>query len=416
MGRAGEVDLSRASAAAEWRRHWPLAATTLVASTVTGQQLQSVGVAMKPLSEAFGWSRGQISLTVTFSGIATVLLSPFVGALIQNFGPRRVALWAVPTAALLFGAVGLTGPSIASFWGVFLLYSIAQVAIGPVVWASAITSTFNSTRGLALGVGLCGSGFSPIVYPKLSLWFLEHFGWRGVYFGLAVAGAISLLPLLLFAFRPGNATVEGVTRPTWGLSEKEVVRTRLYWKLVFVIIAMGTLMATLSVHLVPLLLDRGLKPPEATSIAAAMGASALVGRWMGGFLLDRLIARWVVIPALALPAAGCVLLAEASTSMLSVEIGVVLTGLAFGVEYSMLPFLLSRYFGPRAFPKNLGLTMSFFGASFAICPPVAGFIYDAVRSYEPALLALSGMLIVGALFAATLPNYPEEPSSSGVDA
>jgi MFS family permease len=73
----------------------------------------------------------------------------------------------------------------------------------------------------------------------------------------------------------------------------------------------------------------------------------------------------------------------------------------------MLPFLVSRYFGQRAYSKVFGVSMSFFGLGYALAPPAAGFLFDRIGSYAAFLTVLSGLLIIAALVAMTFGKYPE---------
>jgi predicted MFS family arabinose efflux permease len=397
--------------AEEWRRHWPLILTTLVGSTFTGQHVYSTGVIMKPLNEAFGWSRGEISLTVTMAGLATVFFAPVVGMLTQRYGPRRVALIAVPLTALCFSSIALTGPALWTYYAAFVIYSIIQVAIGPVLWASAVTSTFKATRGLALGIGLSGTGFSSIIYPQAALWLTERFGWQGVFWGLALTAFTLLMPLVLFSFRPLHAGESGATTASApevsGRTFRETIRTGLYWRIVLVLTTAAATISTIKVHLVPLLTDKGVSAPVAASIIGVLGISTLAGRWIGGFLLDRLPARLVAIPFFILPAGGCLLFANFSGSVEHAVLAAALIGVSYGVEGDMLPFLVSRYFGQRAYSKVFGVSMSFFGLGYALAPPAAGFLFDRIGSYAAFLTVLSGLLIIAALVAMTFGKYPE---------
>jgi MFS family permease len=393
--------------------------TTLVGSTFTGQHVYSTGVIMKPLNEAFGWSRGEVSFTVTMAGLATVFFATFVGILTQRYGARRVAVVAVPLAAACFASIGLTGPELWTYYAAFLIYSMIQVAVGPVVWASAITSTFKVSRGLALGIGLSGSGFSSLIYPQAALWLAYTFGWQGVFWGLALMGFLLLMPLLLVAFRPlhegerkAASATEAPVPELWGLTFREAIRSSLYWRIILVLTTAAVTISTIKVHLVPLLTDKGVSTAIAAAVVGVLGFSTLAGRWIGGFLLDRLPARQVAIPFFLLPAVGCFLLANFSGSVPQALVGAAMIGVSYGVEGDMLPFLISRYFGQREYSKVFGLTMSFFGLGYAVAPTVAGFLFDSIGSYTIFLGVLSGLLVVATLVAATFGRYPDEEENS----
>ena len=405
------------SSAAEWRRHWPLVLTTLVGSTFTGQHVYSTGVIMKPLNEAFGWSRGEVSLTVTMAGLSTVFFAPVVGLLTQRYGARRVAMIAVPLTAACFAAIALTGPALWTYYAAFAIYAIIQVAIGPVLWASAVTSTFKVSRGLALGIGLSGTGFSSIIYPQAALWLTEHYGWQGVFCGLALVAFSLLMPLVLFAFRPlhtgqPKAAAGAPPQIAAGLTFREAIRTSLYWRVILVLTTAAVTISTVKVHLVPLLTDKGVSTATAASIVGVLGISTLAGRWVGGFLLDRLSARTIAIPFFLLPAAGCLLLANFNGSVEHALLAAALIGVSYGVEGDMLPFLVSRYFGQRDYSKVFGLSMSFFGLGYAVAPPLAGFLFDRIGSYTVFLIVLAGLLVMAAGVATTFGRYPNEAEAS----
>jgi len=397
----------------EWRTHWPLVLTCLVGSTIATKQISTTGVLMKPLNEAFGWTRGQVSFTVTISSIATILFSYGVGALIQRFGPRRVALVVSPLAATAFAAVGFTGPSLWTYYAAFAIFAAVQVASGPIVWATAVTSNFRASRGLALGVAMSGVGFGQLIYPQAALWIVEHssYGWRGVFVALAAADMLLLLPLLIFAFRPiagGRAKTAAAATNLWGASFGDAVRSSVYWRVALVMIVAALTVSTMLIHLLPLLTDKGMAPTTAASVVAVAGGSTLVGRWIGGFLLDRIHARWIATAFFLLPAFGCVLLSRFTGDYLQAVLVAALIGVSAGVEGDMLPFLLRCYFGPRNYARIYGLTMVFYSVGYALAPVAAGVLFDITGSYEGFLLTLSGLLILAAVVSVTLGPYAPE--------
>jgi len=397
----------------EWRSHWPLVLSCLAGSTIASKQISTTGVLMKPLHEAFGWTRGQVSATVTFSSIATVLFSIGVGALTRRVGPRRVALVASPLSAAAFAAIGFTGPSLWTYYAVFAIFAAVQVASGPIIWATAVTSKFKASRGAALGVGLSGIGVASLIYPSAAVWLLEHsgYGWRGVFVGLAAADMLLLLPLLIVAFHPSTPreaiTVVAVSN-LGGASLGEAVRTGVYWRVTLVLIVAALTVSTMMIHLLPLLTDKGVSVVTAASVVAVAGGSTVVGRCLGGFLLDHIHARWITPAFFLLPALGCVLLSRFSGNYLQAVIAAALIGGSAGVEGDMLPFLLGRYFGRRDYPRIYGLTMVLYSLGYALAPVAAGFLFDATGSYKGFLVTLSGLLVLAAAVSASFGPYPPE--------
>jgi predicted MFS family arabinose efflux permease len=181
----------------------------------------------------------------------------------------------------------------------------------------------------------------------------------------------------------------------------------------FLVAVTGAAIASLSVHLQPLMTDHGLDRVTAASIIAVIGPSVIVGRLVGGVLLDRIHARWIAMVFMALPATGCLLLIDFQGNHLHALLAAIGVGLASGVEGDMLAVMVSRYFGVRRFGAIYGLTMSMFSSGYALAPPAAGLLYDRTGSYDIGLLGLSVALFVAVGVAATFGPYPDRYSGGG---
>ena len=76
----------------EFRRGWRtlLAASIGNGSGLSGLAFYTFGVFILPLTEAFGWARGDVSIASSFLLLGTVISAPIVGSLIDRIGARRV--------------------------------------------------------------------------------------------------------------------------------------------------------------------------------------------------------------------------------------------------------------------------------------------------------------------------------------
>jgi MFS family permease len=403
----------------EWRNGWPVVLTAFVGGATVQAQTTSLAILVKPLGELFGWSRGEVTLALSFSAFSTIVLGPFMGGLVDRIGARNVALAGAPLAALGMILIGLSGPKLMGWYAAWLFYAAVQVANGPTVWASVVTKMFRATRGLALGVALSGAGAGAMIYPRVMVSLLDHFGWRGVYIGLALLNLALLGPLAFFALpRKSQANAPPLLVSSAmahfesgdvvnGMAVKSAVQTSTFWRLGFLVAVTGAAIASLSVHLQPLMTDHGVDPAAAASIIAVIGPSVIAGRLVGGALLDRIHARWIAMVFLALPATGCLLLIGFHGDHLHALLAAIGVGLASGVEGDMLAVMVSRYFGVRRFGAIYGLTMSLFACGYALAPPAAGMLYDRTGSYDPGLLGLSVALFVAVGVAATFGPYPD---------
>ncbi len=157
-------------------------------------------------------------------------------------------------------------------------------------------------------------------------------------------------------------------------------------------------------HLVPMALDRGL---PATNGAATMAIMALTGSaWqlVFGALLDRSGTPRIMAPVFLLAIVGVVLLAEAPTT-LARDIGAVIAGLGLGTEYASIPFLLSRYFGLRAFGAINGVVSGINAVVIGAAPALVDLAYDRTGSYRAGVACAVIALAISACLALALPRF-----------
>ena len=142
----------------EWRTGWRFVFVTHIGILGSIFMTFGLGQFMKPLSDAFGWSRAEISSATLFYSIGTILFATVLGALVDKHGPRTIALIGVPLTGLAIASVGLSGPSIWGWYMGWAAYAFFGLALGPIPWSAAVARHFNVSRGLALALGYSASG------------------------------------------------------------------------------------------------------------------------------------------------------------------------------------------------------------------------------------------------------------------
>jgi MFS family permease len=85
--------------------------------------------------------------------------------------------------------------------------------------------------------------------------------------------------------------------------------------------------------------------------------------------------------------------------------GVVLLGLGLGTEIDLIAFLVSRYFGQRAFGQLYGCCFMVFGLGSSIGRFLGGYLYDLSHSYNPALIGAGGALVIAVVLVNRLGPY-----------
>jgi len=189
---------------------------------------------------------------------------------------------------------------------------------------------------------------------------------------------------------------------TW----QQGLRSPAFWIIVVVLFVSSISMNGAITHLSALLTDRGITPRDAALCASMLGGSSLLGRIAVGWLLDRLFGARVALVVNLITAAGIFLLARANSFPVGC-VAAALIGIGAGGEAAITPYLLTRYFGLRAFSTLYGLTWTFYAAAGAIGPVLLGRAFDLTGSYTSLLVTLAVALSFAALMNLLLPKYPD---------
>jgi MFS family permease len=397
----------------EWRRGWPLVVAGAVGMGLSSLHAGALGVLMHPLQETFGWSRAEISASILIICVCILTLGPLIGPLIDRFGARRVALTGIVGFCATLAGVGLTGPGVASWYLAWALVGLIYPTVSTVMWTFGIGRCFDRQRGLALAVALSGVGIAGLISPLLTVALLPVVGWRGVFFTLALGGLIIALPTAWVAFHPeriarqSRPSAAGGPLALPGWSVRQIVASPRFWSMAVVMLLLAAAVGALMLHFQPILRDAGLSAAEAAGYAALIGPATVVGRVIGGWLLDRFPARIVAAVFFLSPAAVCAILLNYDGSPALSLVAAISLGLAAGAEGDAVAYLTAKYFGLKRYTFSYAILIGLFSFAYGLAPVIAGAVFDAVGAYDPLLNLLIAGLFVSALITLLLGRPPE---------
>lgn len=368
------------------------------------------GVFFKPLSQEFGWSRGQVSLAFSLSLLVMSLLFPLVGRLVDRFGARRVIVPSVFLFGLGLMSFAFLSPHLWHLYALYLLLGVVGGGTAPIPYSNVLSHWFDKRRGLALGVAMVGLGLGAFIMPFWAQRLIELAGWRGayVYIGLmvmvvaipVVAVFLKETPQLLGLTPDGELTREAPTgheAQEGGMSAREAWRTDTFWLLISAFFLMSASVHGCLIHLVPLLTDSGVTPQTAALATSLLGGALLLGRVGAGYLLDHFFASMVALGFFSGAAGGFILFWSGATGAL-VFVAAFLVGLGMGAEGDIIAYLVSRYFGLRSFSEIYGYAFAAFTLGGVVGPLLMGIGFDLTGSYRLVL----GAFVFASLLAAAL--------------
>jgi len=411
----------------EWRHHWPLVLTTSIGFSFHSIATYASGLFIEPLEQEFGWSRSQISIGLAIAAIATVPLSPVVGAFIDKWGSRRIALPGLVLTACSLAAFGTVSNSMAHWIALWCAYAFIGLSVKSTVWTHAISSTFNAGRGLALAVMLSGTALAQALVPPSARWLIADVGWREAWFWLGFGWCMPALLLAFFFLKdrprgepdgtPGPAPAAddrhgdarrdavrrdavrrgGAQRDEGSMTIGQAMRDPALLKLALATFIMMTLGLAVIVHLVPILSERGLTRETAAWVAGLSGIAGIAGKLITGALMDKLDGAKVGAVTLGSAALGFMLMVLPTGDTGTIA-GAAIVGYAVGTKLQVTAYLTSHLTGMRSFGKIFGLMNSVTAFSAGLGPFLSGVVYDNSGSYTYLLMAgIPGSIISASL-------------------
>lgn len=362
-------------------------------------------VFVKPLAAEFGWSREAISGGFAIAAVTLGLVSPLLGRWIDCFGPRRVILPCMSIYICGIASLALLRSGVWQFYVTCFLLGLVGNGAAHLAYSRSISSWFQRRLGTALAFVMVGAGLGSMILPVIAQSVISHAGWRSAYASLAGLAFLLGLPLSWRYIRERGATDrKPVPVVHSGMTWQQGVRSSPFWMVTIILFVSSISMNGAITHLSALLTDRGITPKDAALCAAILGGSSLLGRVAVGAMLDRFFGPHVALGINLLTALGIFLLARAA-SFAAGGFAVALIGIGAGGEAAITPYLLTRYFGLRAFSTLYGLTWTFYAAAGAIGPVILGRAFDVTGSYASLLALLATMLAVGSALNLLLPKY-----------
>ena len=364
-------------------------------------------VFVKPLAAEFGWSREAISSGFAIAAITLGLCSPLLGRWIDRFGPRRIILTCMTIFACAIGSLSLLHSGLWQFYVTCFVLGVVGNGAAHLAYSRSISTWFQRRLGMALACVMVGAGLGAMILPVVAQSIISRSGWRAAYAALGCLALLLGLPLSWRYIRErGMMGQDSAPVPHPGMTWQHGLRSSAVWIVTAILFVSSISMNGAITHLSALLTDRGLTPRNAALCASILGGSSLLGRIVVGWLLDRFFGPRVALVINLVTALGIFLLARA-TGFSAGCLAAALIGVGAGGEAAITPYLLTRYFGLRAFSTLYGLSWTFYAAAGAIGPVILGRAFDATGSYASLLTLLATALGLAAATNLLLPRYSE---------
>ena len=405
-----------------------LGTASLGAFIGTGVAQTVLGGIQDLIAQDMGWERTTLALAATLATWTSGLTMPFVGKLVDRYGPRYMML----AAALMVSVCAFALGGVNSVWQFFIAYIISRSFAGPnlqnLVPRTVAVNFFRRKRNLALGI----TALNRIGGESLNLFIITMIAgalsWRAAYRTLGVIALPLCIPLFLIMRRrpedigllPDGDTTSPVSRARAGAVStpirefdwrlREVIRMPPFWFIVWAEFLSVTTTAAVAFQLVPFLTDSGM--PYRTAAFALM-ISVLLGGLsvpLWGHLSDKFTIRRLTMTVMLATGVSTATFAFIDAQSVGFYVSVV-WGIASGGIPIVGSMMIGEYFGRRSFGAVSGLTGPFRTAAMGLGPTLGALLVNITGEYT----AIFAAAVASCVAAAALTYAVRYPAAAGRD-
>jgi MFS transporter, OFA family, oxalate/formate antiporter len=382
---------------------WLIAAAGVTVQTGLGT-VYAWSVFRRPLSDAYGWSITEVTLTFSLL-ILTAGFAAFVGGLwMRRAGPRRVAV----CAGVLYGAgVALASLSADRLPVLYLTYGLiagAGVGLGYIVPIATLVKWFPDRRGFITGLAVSGVAAGSLIASPIAAQLIESIGLLdtlavlGAVYTAVVVGAALVLRDPPAGYRPAGWTpaADGsrAAQPVFDL--RGALRTwqwYLLWAIFFLNVVAGLGFISESAPMARDLV--GLGAVAAAGLVGTAFVGDALGRVAWPWLSDALGRRTVLAAIFVVQAALFVSLSLVGSAAVFAVLGALIL-FCYGGSSGTMAATTADLFGARHVGAIYGLMLTAWGFGGVLGPLIVAVLRESSGGYSSALRIIAAIMLASA--------------------
>ena len=375
------------------------------------------GIFFESISTEFGWTRAMISGAHALCQVVLGLLAIVAGRLTDRFSPRIV----IVACALFLGMGYLLMSQINTIWHLYLLFGVI-VGIGMsgclVPMTSTIARWFVRRRGMMTGIVLSGSSVGAMIMPPVARWLISTYGWRTSYIIIGIIALVFIIVAAQFLRRdPGKmgllpdgeteVKAESLDLQTGGFSLSQTIHAKQFWIICIILLCNAFCSFTVMIHIVIYATGLGFSAASAANILAIIGGVGLVSILIVGSISDRIGYKLAYTICFIANSVAFLWLVVAEEAWMLYPFAVIF-GFGYGGARAVMSPLVAQLFGLGSLGTILGGLHLSGTIGAAMCPLLAGVIFDITNSYQPAWLSCGTLMVVCIIMTLLLKPTPEK--------
>jgi predicted MFS family arabinose efflux permease len=397
---------------------WGFVGSLATAQIVSwGSLIYAFTLFIAPMGQELGWTKPQLTLAYSLGLCASGLAAVTVGSLIDR-GHGRLVMTGGSLAATLLLLAWARVESYPAFLAIWVAIGATMSAVLYDPGFAVLTRRLGplSRRGIT-AMTLIG-GFASTVFIPLTHLFIQELGWRGALLALSALNGLVVLVHALVV--PAGASDLGIKTshpdaPSAGTARR-VLRLRPFWGFVVTSVLHGAVFTGFAVHMIPLLVERGLSLDAAVGAFSLVGPAQVAARFLIATTERRIGMRAIGLATTALAGVAFMLLWFVGPGSWLVVPFVLLYGASNGMMTIVRAVLPAELFGQADYGAIQGMISAPATLAKAAAPFAFGALWAVAGGYDAVLavaVALSVATFVSFALLVAMPSASRQGSHGG---
>jgi MFS transporter, OFA family, oxalate/formate antiporter len=391
-------------------RRWPIAAAGVVMQIALGA-VYAWSVFRIPLTEAFGWTISEVTLTFTIA-IFVLGFAAFAGGLwMRRVGPRTVAV----ASGIMYGlGVILAGLADGRLWWMYGSYGLmggVGLGLGYIVPVATLVRWFPDRRGMITGIAVAGFGAGALITAPLATRLIAEIGAPRTFVVLGIVYLAAVTCAGWFMQNPPAGYMPSGWTPS--AAQQKQRSTKVYtlqealaswqwyglWALLFLNTTAGIAIISQAAPMAEEI--TGVTAATAAGLVGAISIANGAGRFLWASLSD-VIGRPAVF-LIMFPLQGLLF-----ALLPSVDSFAVFTTLAcaillcYGGGFGTMPAFAADRFGAENVGSIYGLMLTAWSFAGVLGPMLIAALREQTGQYGDALYVIAGLMFVSTIIPVLL--------------
>ncbi|NKB33056.1 MAG: MFS transporter [Pseudomonadales bacterium] len=370
---------------------WKIVAAILVLLTFTsGLSFYNHAIYLNALATQPAFDVSTASTAVSIFFLTGGVMGLFVAKWVQEYDPRICI-----TAGAIISFLSLSALAyVSTVWQLFLVYAFFGTGFSAsslIPATTLVTKWFHRRRAMALSIASTGLSLGGVILTPLSVLMVESLGFEVAAPLIGVMFLVGVIPVAWIYLRVSPESmglhIDGETPEPQletvtsgpskiiedGIAFKEARRGKFFWGVSLAYIFLMAAQVGGIAHQYGLAREQ-LSESETAIAVAILPVFSIIGRLIGGWIIDRMSIRKFAISMMILQAVSLSILAGGS-SVFTLCLGLAAFGATVGNLLMLQPLLIADAYGVKDYAKIFSVSNLMSSWGTAMGPAVLGFVY-----------------------------------------